>query len=165
MTWPTLQAFEERLSAWYLRRCQNIADLRRVAHWRVPAPMFHYMDGAAEDEVTYRRNASDFDALELLPRSLIDISNIDPSTTVMGQRIEMPVILLIQPNANKGRHIQPQGRRIYQRNILRDDLICLQLTHPTQAWAGGKPDLIGQFLIGDAPIDLNGIQNLTINGV
>jgi L-lactate dehydrogenase (cytochrome) len=93
MTWPTLQAFEERLSAWYLRRCQNIADLRRVAHWRVPAPMFHYMDGAAEDEVTYRRNASDFDALELLPRSLIDISNIDPSTTVMGQRIEMPVIL------------------------------------------------------------------------
>ncbi len=93
MTWPTLQALEARLSAFYLRRCQNIADLRRMAHWRVPAPMFHYMDGAAEDEITYRRNSSDFDHLEFLPRNLVDISEIDPSTTVMGQRIEFPVVL------------------------------------------------------------------------
>lgn len=93
MTWPTLQALEERLSAFYLKRCQNIADLRRMAHWRVPAPMFHYMDGAAEDEITYRRNSSDFDHLEFLPRNLVDISEIDPSTTVMGQRIEFPVVL------------------------------------------------------------------------
>ncbi|MBM4228800.1 MAG: alpha-hydroxy-acid oxidizing protein [Gammaproteobacteria bacterium] len=93
MTWPTLQALEERLSAFYLKRCQTIADLRRMAHWRVPAPMFHYMDGAAEDEITYRRNSSDFDHLEFLPRNLVDISEIDPSTTVMGQRIEFPVVL------------------------------------------------------------------------
>ncbi len=92
MTSPTLQAFEKRLSDWYLQRCQNIADLRRLARWRVPAPMFHYLDGAAEDEITYRRNSSDFDHLEFLPRNLVDISQIDPATTVMGQRIEMPVI-------------------------------------------------------------------------
>ena len=93
MTWPILQAIEARLSRRYLQRCQNIADLRRAAHRRVPAPMFHYMDGAAEDEITYRRNASDFDHLEFLPRNLVDISQIDPSTTVMGQRIDFPVIL------------------------------------------------------------------------
>ncbi|MGD9600641.1 MAG: alpha-hydroxy acid oxidase [Gammaproteobacteria bacterium] len=93
MTWPTLRALEERLSHWHLRRCQNIADLRRTARGRVPAPMFHYMDGAAEDEVTYRRNERDFDRLEFLPRNLVDISRIDPSTTVMGQPIDLPVIL------------------------------------------------------------------------
>ncbi len=93
MTWSILQALDARLSRRYLQRCQNIADLRRVAQRRVPAPMFHYMDGAAEDEITYRRNSSDFDHLEFLPRNLVDISQIDPSTTVMGQHLDFPVIL------------------------------------------------------------------------
>jgi L-lactate dehydrogenase (cytochrome) len=93
MTWPTLRALDERLSRWHLARCQNIADLRRVASWRVPAPMFHYMDGAAEDEVTYGRNSRDFDHWEFLPRNLVDISIIDPATSVMGQPIDFPVIL------------------------------------------------------------------------
>jgi L-lactate dehydrogenase (cytochrome) len=93
MTWPTLRALDDSLSRWYLKRCHNIADLRRIAKWRVPAPMFHYMDGAAEDEITYARNSRDFDAWEFLPRNLVDISKIDPSTTIMGQRIEFPVVL------------------------------------------------------------------------
>ena len=92
MAHPQLNALDRWLSAWLAQRCHNQKDLRRVAKWRVPSPMFHYMDGAADDEVTYRRNESDFDALELLPRNLIDISHIDTSTTVMGQRIEFPLI-------------------------------------------------------------------------
>jgi len=55
--------------------------------------MFHYMDGAADDEVTLGRNASAFDDLELLPRNLIDITHIDTSTTVLGQPVSMPLIL------------------------------------------------------------------------
>ncbi|MBI2799338.1 MAG: alpha-hydroxy-acid oxidizing protein [Gammaproteobacteria bacterium] len=93
MAWPSIRALDERLSAWHLRRCQNITDLRRVAERRVPAPMFHYMDGAAEDEVTLARNTRDFANWELLPRNLVDISYIDPTTTVMGQKIAFPVIL------------------------------------------------------------------------
>ena len=93
MPTPFLRALEAQASAWYLQRCHNITDLRRAAKWRLPAPMFHYMDGAADDEVTMGRNASDFDALELLPRNLIDISDIDTSTTVLGQPISMPLIL------------------------------------------------------------------------
>ena len=81
------------MSAWYLQRCHNIADLRRIAKWRVPSPMFNYMDGGADDEVTMGRNASDFDALELLPRNLVDITQIDTSTSVLGQPIDMPLIL------------------------------------------------------------------------
>ena len=37
-----------------IRSCRNIADLRDLASRRVPAPMFHYIDGAAEDEWTLR---------------------------------------------------------------------------------------------------------------
>jgi len=93
MPWPLLRTLEAQASAWYLQRCHNIADLRRVARWRVPAPMFHYMDGAADDEVTLGRNSSDFDALELLPRNLVDVSQIDTATTVLGQPVSMPLIL------------------------------------------------------------------------
>ena len=89
---PRLQALDDSLSAWLAKRCHNQRDLRRVAKWRVPSPMFHYMDGAADDEVTLGRNESAFDDLELLPRNLIDITHIDPSTTVMGQRIDFPLI-------------------------------------------------------------------------
>jgi L-lactate dehydrogenase (cytochrome) len=93
MPWPLLRTLEAQASAWYLQRCHNIDDLRRVARWRVPAPMFHYMDGAADDEVTLGRNSSDFDALELLPRNLVDVSQIDTATTVLGQPVSMPLIL------------------------------------------------------------------------
>jgi len=90
---PFLRRLEAQMSAWYLQRCHNIADLRRIAKWRVPSPMFNYMDGGADDEVTMGRNASDFDALELLPRNLVDITQIDTSTSVLGQPIDMPLIL------------------------------------------------------------------------
>lgn len=90
---PSLRALEDWVSAWHLKRCHNIADLRKAAASRVPAPMFHYMDGAADDEVTLGRNVSAFDELELLPRNLIDISHIDPTTTVLGQPVSMPLIL------------------------------------------------------------------------
>ncbi len=93
MTWPMLRTVDETLSAWHLRRCHNIADLRRVARWRLPAPMFHYLDGGADDEVTLRRSCANFDRYELLPRNLVDITNIDASTTVLGQPIAFPVIL------------------------------------------------------------------------
>lgn len=92
MPWPFLRELEKRVSAWHLKRCHNIADLRKAAWWRLPAPMFHYMDGAADDEVTLARNESAFDELELLPRNLVDISSIDTSTTVLGQPISFPLI-------------------------------------------------------------------------
>jgi L-lactate dehydrogenase (cytochrome) len=65
-------------------------DFRRLAEKRLPAPMFHYIDGAAEDEWTYRQNTSAFDQYELIPRFLVNVENIDTSTTVLGQTIEWP---------------------------------------------------------------------------
>jgi len=73
-----------------LDRCYNIARLRERASRRLPAPMFHYIDGAAGDEWTMRRNTDAFDDYELVPRFLVDVSEIDLSTTVFGQKIDMP---------------------------------------------------------------------------
>lgn len=79
------------IDEWCLKRSHNISDLRKYARLRVPRPMFHYMDGAADDEVTLARNSGDFERWDLLPRYLVDVSSIDTSTTIMGAPVSMPV--------------------------------------------------------------------------
>jgi len=71
--------------------CRNIADFRRLAKRRLPGPIFHYIDGAADDEVTYRRNSAAFDDCDLVPNVLAGVETIDLSTTVMGQALSMPL--------------------------------------------------------------------------
>ena len=73
-----------------VERCYNIAQLRKLAKRNMPAPMFHYIDGAADDEWTLKRNTAAFDDYEFMPRTLVDVSNIDMSTTLFGQRIDWP---------------------------------------------------------------------------
>jgi len=73
--------------------CKNIADLRALAKKRLPAPMFHYIAGGADDELTLNWNTSAFDRYELMPRYLRDIRDIDTSTTLLGKRIEVPFFL------------------------------------------------------------------------
>ena len=70
--------------------CYTIAELRKLARRKMPAPMFHYIDGAADDEWTLRRNTAAFDQYEFMPRALVDVSNIDMSTTLFGQKIDWP---------------------------------------------------------------------------
>src|SRR5262245_40653845 len=73
-----------------LQRCRNIADLRDLARRRVPAPMFHYIDGAAGDEWTLRESSAAVDRRVLMPRTPVDVSSIDTCVRVMGQRIALP---------------------------------------------------------------------------
>jgi L-lactate dehydrogenase (cytochrome) len=73
-----------------VERCFNIAELRKLAAKRMPSPMFHYIDGGADDEWTLKRNTAAFDDYQLMPRCLVDVAEIDMSTTVFGQRIEWP---------------------------------------------------------------------------
>ncbi len=76
-----------------LADCNNVTDLRDLAKRNLPWPIFNYMDGGADDELTLRRNTEAFNDYELLPTHLSDISSIDMSTTVLGQKIEWPVFL------------------------------------------------------------------------
>ncbi|MCP4185799.1 MAG: alpha-hydroxy-acid oxidizing protein [Hyphomicrobiales bacterium] len=74
-----------------LAHCHNFQDFRALAKRRLPAPIFNYIDGAADDEVTYRRNTEAFDNCDLVPRVLAGASEADLSVTVMGQRLDMPI--------------------------------------------------------------------------
>jgi L-lactate dehydrogenase (cytochrome) len=76
-----------------LTDCHNIDDFRRLAQKRLPGPVFHYIDGAADDEVTRRRNTMAYEACDLIPDVLAGVQDIDMSTTVMGQKIAMPLFL------------------------------------------------------------------------
>lgn len=71
-------------------QCNNVADFRELARRRLPAPIFHYIDGAADDEVTYRRNTTAYEQCDLVPSVLAGVATVDMSTTVMGQKLQMP---------------------------------------------------------------------------
>ena len=71
--------------------CNNVRDFRDLAKKKLPSPIFHYIDGAADDEITYKRNTDAFDACDLVPNVLSGVDKIDMSTTVMGQKIDMPL--------------------------------------------------------------------------
>lgn len=73
--------------------CHNIDDFRRLARARLPGPVFHYIDGAADDEVTRRRNTAAYEACDLVPNVLAGVAEIDMSVEVMGKRIGMPLFL------------------------------------------------------------------------
>ena len=75
-----------------LERCHNIADLRRLARKRLPGPVFGYLDGGADDEASLRANSTAFDRYALVPRILVDVGEIDTTTTVLGQRLDWPLI-------------------------------------------------------------------------
>jgi L-lactate dehydrogenase (cytochrome) len=74
-----------------LNSCHNVEDMRLLAKQRLPGPIFHYIDGAADDEVTYRRNTQAFEACDLVPNVLTGVEDIDMSVTVMGAKLNMPI--------------------------------------------------------------------------
>jgi len=74
-----------------LATCTNVDDLRALARRRLPGPIFHYIDGAADDESTYRRNTAAFDDYDLVPNVLAGVADVDMSVTVMGQKLDLPV--------------------------------------------------------------------------
>jgi L-lactate dehydrogenase (cytochrome) len=76
-----------------LEQCFNTQRFRRLAKKRLPGPLFHYIDGAADDEVTYRRNTDAYADCDLVPNVLAGVENIDMSTTVMGKKIDLPLFL------------------------------------------------------------------------
>ena len=48
-----------------LKDCNNVKDFRKLAKKRLPSPIFHYIDGGSDDEVTLKRNTDSFNACDL----------------------------------------------------------------------------------------------------
>src|SRR5688572_10260582 len=74
-------------------RVINIADLRRLARRRLPAVVFDYIDGGAEDEVTLGENARAFRDIAFRPRQCVPASPCDLRTQVLGESFELPFLL------------------------------------------------------------------------
>jgi len=72
-------------------RCNSVKGFRAMAKARLPEPVFHYIDGAADDEVTYLRNTEAYEQCDLVPNVLAGVENIDMSVTIMGQKLAMPL--------------------------------------------------------------------------
>ncbi|XUJ35670.1 alpha-hydroxy acid oxidase [Bradyrhizobium japonicum] len=73
-----------------LTQCHNFHDFRRLARRRLPGPIFDYIDGAADDETTHRRNSASFEHCDLLPNVLRGVQDVDLSVTIMGQKLALP---------------------------------------------------------------------------
>ncbi len=76
-----------------ITNCYNVMDFRRIAKRRLPAPVFHYIDGGADDEWTMRRNTDAYDDYELLPAHLSDVSSIDTRASLFGKTLDWPVMI------------------------------------------------------------------------
>ena len=102
-----------------LARVADVSDLRRLAKRRLPGGVFDYIDGAAEDEITYGRNSSAFAEIEFHPRILRDVSEVDPSGELLGATLPLPLVLAptgftriadpeAQPKSERKRPHQPE---------------------------------------------------------
>ena len=71
----------------------NFEDFRRVAKKKLPAPIFDYIDGGSDDEVTLKRNTESFSKCDLVPNILASVGEPNLSTEVLGSKIDMPLFL------------------------------------------------------------------------
>ena len=74
-------------------RVISIDDLRPLAYRRLPRPVFDYLDGGADGEVTLRENVRVFDDVTFRPRQAVALSTLDLRTRVLGFDISFPALL------------------------------------------------------------------------
>ncbi len=79
----------------------NIFEYEALAKAHLPQAEYDFIAGGATDEITLQRTRAVFEAIMLRPRMLVDISQRDLSTTVLGQRIEFPI--MVDPAGHHGR--------------------------------------------------------------
>lgn len=83
-----------------IKECVNLPELEKLAQQVLPQAYFDYYCGGATDELTLKRNCSDFEQIKLRPRMLRDISNIDTSLSALGTTLASPIC--IAPTAFHG---------------------------------------------------------------
>lgn len=113
-----------------LNTCANVEDLRRLAKRRLPAGVFDYIDGAADDEVTLAANTAAYRAIGFRPRVLRDVSNVDPTAMLLGRPTPLPLVL--SPTGFT-RIADPQGELAVARAAARLGIPCTLATMGTRS--------------------------------
>jgi (S)-mandelate dehydrogenase len=76
-----------------LARALNISDLRAAARRRVPHFVFEYVEGGAEEEASLRGNRASFESLRLIPQTLVDTTNRNLRTEILGRPAPAPLVI------------------------------------------------------------------------
>ncbi len=84
----------------------NLFEFEPLARETLPKPIYDFIAGGAEDEVTLRENRAAFERLQLLPRMLVDVTAVETATEVLGQLVPYPILLA--PAGSQGA-MHPQG--------------------------------------------------------
>ncbi len=128
--------------------CNNIMDFRRLAKRRLPSPAFNYLDGGADDEWSLARNTAAFDDYELLPSQLSDVSNVRLESTLLGQKVDWPV-MIAPTGASKlfHRHGEPAVIRAAEKFGMIYSLSTLGTTTIEDAAAAGEVPMMYQVYV------------------
>ncbi|MGH3659930.1 MAG: alpha-hydroxy acid oxidase, partial [Micromonosporaceae bacterium] len=102
-----------------LAKCHDVNDLRKAALWRVPRPVFDYVDGGADDELSMAGNRSAFERYRYVPRLGVDVSAPDLSTRIFDRPAAFP--LALAPTGYT-RMMHPAGERAVARAAMRAGL-------------------------------------------
>ena len=113
-----------------LGACHNISDLRELARRRLPSPIFHYLDGGAEDEGTLFRNTAAFDDDRLIPKCLVDVTQVKTSTRILGQVLDWPVFC---SPAGAARFLHPEGELAVARAVAKSGTLYSLSTMSTHS--------------------------------
>ena len=70
----------------------SVFDLVQIARKRTPKVVFDYVEGSATYELAYRKTREAFDRVEIDTRVLQDVTNIDTSVTVLGKKVDLPIL-------------------------------------------------------------------------
>ena len=76
-----------------IKECHNFEDFKKLAKKNLPAPIYNYIDGGADDETTLKRNTESFSKCDLIPNILASVGEPDLSANVFGHKIDMPLFL------------------------------------------------------------------------
>jgi L-lactate dehydrogenase (cytochrome) len=138
-----LNATRRRLSA-----CHDIGDLRTAGRRLIPRPVFDYVDGAADEELSMAANVRAFRRWRFRPRALAGITTVD-TTTVLLDRV-LPVPLVLAPTGYT-RMMHPDGEsgaaRSAQRHGLPYTLSTMATTTIEAVARAAQPDLWFQLYI------------------
>jgi len=138
-----LDATRRRLSA-----CHDIADLRATGRRLVPRPIFDYVDGGADEELSLRANTDAFRQFRFQPRALVDVSKPDTSTVLLGSLVPLPLVLA---PTGYTRMMHPAGEaaaaRAAQRHELPYTLSTMATTTIEAVAEAAQPDLWFQLYI------------------
>ena len=138
-----LDATRRRLAA-----CHDIADLRAMGRRLTPRPVFDYVDGGADEELSVRANTRSFRRWRFQPRTLVNVSEADTSARFLD--LDVPLPLALAPTGYT-RMLHPAGEigaaRAAQRHGLPYTLSTMATT-PIEAVAqAAQPDLWFQLYI------------------